>query len=68
MAERIDPAADVYARALHGAAVDAGRVRRGRSPTCASSCEALAANLLVLRALINPELPGRGQEAHHRRR
>ena len=56
MAERIDPAANVYARALHGAAVDAGRVAEVDA-NLRQFNEALASNVLLLRALINPELP-----------
>ncbi len=56
MAERIDPAAAVYARALHAAAVGAGRVREV-DHDLKRFMEALAENVVLLRALINPELP-----------
>ena len=61
MAERIDPAANVYARALHGAAVDAGRVAEVDANLRQFS-EALASNVPVLRALINPELPAEAKK------
>ena len=56
MADRIDPAARVYADALYAAAVEAGSAAQvGRE--LAELMEALVANPSVLRALINPELP-----------
>ncbi len=61
MAERIDPAANVYARALHGAAVDAGRVAEVDANLRQFS-EALATNVPVLRALVNPELPAEAKK------
>jgi F-type H+-transporting ATPase subunit delta len=56
VAERIDPAANVYARAFHEAAIDAGKVAEVDRDLRAFT-EALAENVHVLRALINPELP-----------
>lgn len=56
MAERIDPAATVYARALHGAAVDAGHVGEVDADLKRFTA-AMEENPGLHRALINPELP-----------
>lgn len=56
MAERIDPAARVYAGALYAAAVDAGSVAVV-AKQLDQLMDALGSNPAVLRALINPELP-----------
>ena len=61
MAERIDPAANVYARALHGAAMDGGRVSEVDA-SLRQFTEALASNVPLLRALINPELPAEAKK------
>ena len=62
MAERVDPAAHVYASALHQAAVEAGRVREVDRDLRAL-LSSLGEQPVVLRALINPGLP---REAKHR--
>lgn len=60
MAVRVDPAARVYAKALHEAAGDAGRVHE-----VDRDLRALVASLgdspVILRALVNPALPGDGK-------
>jgi F-type H+-transporting ATPase subunit delta len=57
MAERvIDPAARVYAEALHEAAVEAGRVAEVNRDLTAF-VQAIAQNRLMLGALANPRLP-----------
>jgi F-type H+-transporting ATPase subunit delta len=60
MAVQVDPAARVYARALHEAAGAAGRVHE-----IDRDLQALVASLgespIVLRALVNPALPGEGK-------
>ncbi len=56
MADRVDPAAHVYARALHQAARAAGRVAEvDRDLTAFLST--LGEHVVVLRALVNPGLP-----------
>ena len=57
MADRVDPAARVYADALHQAAQDAGSVQ-DVDRDLAAFMDALAENPAVLRALVNPALPG----------
>jgi F-type H+-transporting ATPase subunit delta len=56
MADRVDPAGRVYAKALHEAAGDAGRV-----PEVDRDMKALVSTLgespVILRALVNPALP-----------
>jgi F-type H+-transporting ATPase subunit delta len=54
--ERVDPGARVYARALYEAAGEVGRVAQV-DRDLHSLMEALAGNPVVLRALVNPELP-----------
>jgi F-type H+-transporting ATPase subunit delta len=60
MAVQVDPAARVYAKALHEAAGAAGRVHE-----VDRDLKALIASLgespVVLRALVNPALPGEGK-------
>jgi F-type H+-transporting ATPase subunit delta len=56
VAERIDPGARVYAHALNAAAADAGRVAQV-GDDLAALMDALGSNVLLLRALVNPELP-----------
>jgi F-type H+-transporting ATPase subunit delta len=56
MAQQLDAAARVYADALHQAAVDAGRTREVDRDLQAF-VGALAQNVAVLRALVNPGLP-----------
>ena len=56
MAERIDPGARVYAQALNAAATEAGRVTQV-ADDLAALMDALGSNVLLLRALVNPELP-----------
>jgi F-type H+-transporting ATPase subunit delta len=53
---QVDPAARVYADALHQAAVDAGRVA-DVDRDLQGLVGALADNIVVLRALVNPGLP-----------
>jgi F-type H+-transporting ATPase subunit delta len=62
MAERIERAALVYARALHAAAAEAGRVAQVNAEL-AELAEAIARDDRLLRALLNPSLP---DEAKHR--
>ena len=57
MADRVDPAARVYADALHQAAEDAGKVQEV-DRDLAGFMDALSENPAVLRALVNPALPG----------
>lgn len=60
MAERVDPAAHVYATALHQAARDGGRVREvDRDLRLLIS--SLGDQPVVLRALVNPGLPREGK-------
>jgi F-type H+-transporting ATPase subunit delta len=56
VAQRIDPAARVYAEALYGAARDAGRTREV-DRDFRSLLEELAGNRLLLQALANPAIP-----------
>jgi F-type H+-transporting ATPase subunit delta len=56
VAERVDPAARVYASALHQAARDAGRVREV-DRDLAAFVRTLGDQPAVLRALVNPALP-----------
>ena len=62
MADRVDPAAHVYATALHQAARDGGRVREVDRDLRAL-ISALGDQPVVLRSLVNPGLP---REAKHR--
>jgi F-type H+-transporting ATPase subunit delta len=57
VADRVDPAARVYADALHQAAEDAGKVQEV-DRDLAGFMDALGENPAVLRALVNPALPG----------
>ncbi len=56
MAERIDPAARVYAEALYEAASQAGRLREADRDLGAFA-EALAVNRSLARAVLNPRFP-----------
>jgi ATP synthase F1 delta subunit len=62
MAERIDASARVYAQALYEAAVEAGRVGEVDAELDALVAY-MAKDRLLLRALLNPQLP---REAKHR--
>jgi F-type H+-transporting ATPase subunit delta len=62
MAERIERAALVYARALHAAAVEAGRVAQVNAELT-ELAQAIVEDDRLLRALLNPSLP---DEAKHR--
>jgi F-type H+-transporting ATPase subunit delta len=57
---RVDPAARVYAKALHEAAGGAGRVQEVARDLNAL-ISALGDSPVVLRALVNPALPGEGK-------
>jgi F-type H+-transporting ATPase subunit delta len=56
VAQRIEPAARVYAEALYGAARDAGRTREV-DRDFRSLLEELSSNRLLLQALANPAIP-----------
>lgn len=56
MTDRIDPASRVYADALYAAATDAGRVSQV-DRDLAAFLGAMSDNVLLLRALVNPQLP-----------
>jgi F-type H+-transporting ATPase subunit delta len=56
VAEQVDRGGRVYAEALYAAATEAGRARQV-GHDLASLMEALATHPVVLRALVNPELP-----------
>jgi F-type H+-transporting ATPase subunit delta len=60
MADRVDPAAHVYAKALHEAAGEAGRVQEVDRDLVAL-VSTLGESPVVLRALVNPALPGEGK-------
>ena len=60
MADRVDPAAHVYAKALHEAAAEAGRVQEV-DRDLAALISTLGESPVVLRALVNPALPGEGK-------
>ena len=60
MADRVDPAARVYAKALHEAAGEAGRVQEADGDLKALVA-ALGESPVVLRALVNPALPREGK-------
>src|SRR3954470_13717674 len=62
MAERIERAALVYARALHAAAAEAGRVPQVNAEL-AELARALEQDERILRTLLNPSVP---DEAKHR--
>ena len=61
MAERIEPAARVYAEALYGAGRDAERTREIDSDFRALLAE-LGENRLLLQALANPAIPGEAKK------
>jgi F-type H+-transporting ATPase subunit delta len=60
MADRVDPAARVYANALHRAAREAGRAG-DVDRDLAALISTLGENTVVLRALVNPALPREGK-------
>ena len=62
MAERIEPAARVYAEALYAAARDAGRTREVDSDLKAL-ISGLGGNRPLVQALANPAIPREAQEA-----
>jgi F-type H+-transporting ATPase subunit delta len=61
MADRVDPAANVYASALHQAARDGGRVREV-DRDLRQVLDTLGEHRAVLRALVNPGLPREGKQ------
>ena len=60
MADRVDPAARVYAKALYQAAAEAGKVQDA-DVDMKALVAALGESPVILRALVNPALPPEGK-------
>jgi F-type H+-transporting ATPase subunit delta len=60
MADRVDPAARVYAKALYQAAAEAGKVQNA-DVDLKALVAALGESPVILRALVNPALPPEGK-------